>query len=145
MGFILIMDVTFQQFKPHVKGLKIQQHNWVIGIFFTCPSINLTNNSFLSQVQMSNISIELETLTWFFQHLLIVIHDLLKHPTYIGLKPPNLKIHSIKISRIGIRTRRWGIYLFFCFPKANALDFTCATMLITRASNCANLASMVLD
>jgi hypothetical protein len=56
-----------------------------------------------------------------------------------------LEIHSIKIFRVGIWTRRCGIYLFFCFLKTNALDYTCATMLITRASNCANLASMVLD
>jgi len=35
------------------KAWKSNQHSWVIGFFFTCPSINLTNNSFLSQVHMS--------------------------------------------------------------------------------------------
>jgi len=120
------------------KAWKSNQHSWVIGFFFTCPSIISLTIHFYHKCICQNISTDLETLIWFFHHLLIVIHDLLKHPAYIRLKPPNLKIPSTKKSRVGIRTRRWGIYLFFCFPKANALDFTCVTMLITRAFNILN-------
>jgi hypothetical protein len=136
--------LPFNNSNPVWKTWKSNQlSNWT---FVTCPSINFTNNSFLSQVQMSKHVNRLGDLNLVFPPLVDYDPWSFETSSIYSSRATQLEnpLHK-KWSRVGIQTRRWGIYLFLCFPKANALDFTCATMLITRTSNCANLASMVLN
>lgn len=89
--------LPFNKSNPMWKAWKSNQHNWVIGLLLLAlQKISLTIH-FYHKCRCQIMSTNVETLTWFSHHLLIMIHDLLKHPAYTHLEPPNLKIHSIKI------------------------------------------------